>query len=141
MKKISIICVILGTLFLAGCETTKNAVLETDGETQLQIRNYQSRSFDTGDKERVLRATIATLQDFGFIIERADFMLGTVTASKVKHYQPVKITVSTRQKGKDKIMVRANGQYGTDPIKDPKIYQDFFTSLEKSLFLSANSAD
>lgn len=141
MKKISILCVILGTLFLAGCETTKNAVLETDGETQLQIRNYQSRSFDTGDKERVLRATISTLQDFGFIIERADFMLGTVTASRVKNIQAVKITVSTRTRGKDKMIVRANAQYGTDPIKDPKIYQDFFTALEKSLFLSANSAD
>ncbi len=141
MKKISLLCILLGTLCLTGCETTKDVVLDNNGETQLQIRNYQSRSFDTGDKERILRATISTLQDFGFIIERADFMLGTVTAYKADGIHRVKITVSIRQKGKEKSVVRANAQYRTEPIKNPKIYQDFFVALEKSLFLSANAVD
>ena len=110
-------------------------------QTQLQVRNYQTRSFDTNDKERVLRATISTLQDFGFIIDRADYLLGSVTATKVDGNKKVKITVVTRQKGKDKTIVRANAQFNLAPVKNPKIYQDFFSALEKSLFLSANAVD
>ena len=141
MKKLLITCLVGSVFILAGCQTTSETVLETNGETQLQIRNYQTRSFDTADKERVLRATISTLQDFGFIIDRADFLLGSITATKVNGPQKVKITVASRQKGKDKTIVRANAQFNREPIKNPKIYQDFFTALEKSLFLSANAVD
>jgi hypothetical protein len=38
-------------------------------------------------------------------------------------------------------MVRANAQFNIEPINDPKQYQDFFSSLEKSLFLAAHEAD
>jgi hypothetical protein len=123
-----------------GCATTTERVLDTGGETQLQKRSYESRIFDTSDKEMVLRAIISTLQDLGFVTDRADFTLGTVSGTKYERYQ-IKITVSVRPKGRDRMMVRANAQFNIEPINDPKQYQDFFSSLEKSLFLAAHEAD
>lgn len=125
---------------LSGCATTNQRVLDSGGETQLQKRSYQSRTFDTTDKEKVLRATISTLQDLGFIIDRADLMLGSVSGTKLDQHQ-IKITVSVRPKGNDRMLVRANAQFNITPVEDPKQYQDFFVSLEKSLFLTAHAGE
>lgn len=127
-------------LFLSGCVATMNQqVLDSGDESQLQKRNYQTRTFDTADKEKVLRAVIATLQDLGFVIDRADLTLGSVSATKLDAYQ-LRITVSVRQRG-DQSLVRANAQYNVTPVEDPKPYQDFFDSLSKSLFLQAQNVD
>ncbi len=131
---------LIAVLLLFGCASTTQRVLDADDETQLQKRSYESHVFDTADRDRVLRATIATLQDLGFVIDRADVLIGTVSATKWSGYQ-IKITVSVRAKGSDRVMVRANAQYNINPIDDPKQYQDFFTSLEKSLFLAAHEVD
>ncbi len=133
--------ILICTSLLGGCANTTNQhVLDTGDETQLQKRSYQSRIFDTADKERVLRATISTLQDLGFVIDRADLMLGSVSGTKLQGSQ-IKITVSVRAKGNDRMLVRANAQFNITPVEDPKQYQDFFSSLEKSLFLSANAGE
>jgi hypothetical protein len=124
---------------LGGCASTNQHVLDSDNQTQLQKRSYQSRDFDTSDKERVLRAVISTLQDLGFVIDRADFMLGSVSASKLQGTDAIRITVSVRPKGSDRMNVRANAQFNVEPVEDPKQYQDFFSSLSKSLFLAANA--
>lgn len=139
MRRMLIIALTVAVLPL-GCATTTERVLDAGDETQLQKRSYESRIFDTSDKEKVLRAIIATLQDLGFVTDRADFTLGTVSGTKYERYQ-IKITVSVRPRGKDRIMVRANAQFNIEPINDPKQYQDFFSSLEKSLFLAAHEAD
>ena len=125
---------------LSGCATTNQRVLDLGDETQLQKRSYQSRIFETADKEKVLRAIISTLQDLGFIIDRADFMLGSISATKQDRNQ-IRITVSVRPKGNDRMLVRANAQLNISPIEDPKQYQDFFSSLEKSLFLTAHAGE
>jgi len=39
------------------------------------------------------------------------------------------------------MLVRANAQFNVSPIEDPKHYQDFFSSLEKSLFLTAHAGE
>jgi hypothetical protein len=127
-------------VLLVSCAPTTDRVLDTGDETQLQKRSYQSRIFDTSDREKVLRATISTLQDLGFVIDRADSILGTVSGTKLEGYR-IKITVSVRPKGNDRIMVRANAQFNITPIDDPKQYQEFFASLEKSLFLAAHEAE
>ena len=79
---------------LGGCASTNQRILDTGDETQLQKRSYQSRTFETADKEKVLRATISTLQDLGFIIDRADLTLGSVSGTKLDGHQ-IKITVYT----------------------------------------------
>jgi len=132
--------IILSLSLLSGCATTNQRVLDSGDETQLQKRSYQSRVFDTADKEKVLRATISTLQDLGFVIDRADLMLGSVSGTKLDGHQ-IKITVSVRPKGTDRMLVRANAQFNITPIEDPKHYQDFFASLEKSLFLTAHAGE
>lgn len=125
---------------LGGCATTNQRVLDMGDETQLQKRSYQSRIFETADKEKVLRAIISTLQDLGFVIDRADLMLGSISATRQDRNQ-IRITVSVRSKGNDRMLVRANAQFNISPIEDPKHYQDFFSSLEKSLFLTAHAGE
>lgn len=131
---------LMSAVLLAGCATTTDRVLDTGDETQLQKRSYESRIFDTPDKEKVLRAAISTLQDLGFVIDRADLMLGMVSGTKLEGYQ-IRITVSVRPKGNDRMVVRANAQFNITPIDDPEQYQDFFASLEKSLFLAAHAVE
>ncbi len=127
-------------LSLSGCVATmKEQVLDSNSESQLQKRSYQTRAFDTTDKQKVLRATISTLQDLGFVIDRADSTLGSVSATKLDSYL-LKITVSVRPRG-EQMLVRANAQYNVTPVEDPKPYQDFFNSLGKSLFLQAQNVD
>jgi len=139
--KYSLPFVLICVSLLSGCaNTTNQRVLDTGDETQLQKRSYQSRVFDTADKERVLRASISTLQDLGFVIDRADLVLGSISGTKMQGYQ-IKITVSVRPKGNDRMLVRANAQFNITPVEDPKQYQDFFSSLEKSLFLAANAGE
>lgn len=124
-----------------GCTTTlKDRVLDINSQSQLQKRSYQARKFDISDQKRVLRATISTLQDLGFVIDKADLILGIVSATKLEDYQ-LTITVSVRQTGKKETIVRASAQFNLRPVEDPKAYQDFFSSLEKSLFLQAQNLD
>ncbi len=136
------------SLLFAGCvlvsacvmPSTNQRILDTGEESQLQKRSYQSRSFDTNDKEMVMRTVISTMQDLGFIIDRADLVLGTVSGTKLD-YNQIKMTVSVRPRGKEQMLVRANAQFNLRPIEDPKQYQDFFSSLEKSLFLTAHAGE
>lgn len=130
---------ILTLFFLTGCVSQDQRILETS-ESQLKLRSIQTRSFETNDKKMVTRNVVATLQDLNFVIDDADADLGTVSATKLSRYQ-VKITVQVRPKGENTMMVRANARYNLQPIEDPQIYQDFFTALEKSLFLTANSVE
>lgn len=136
-KALSVFSVVV---LLAGCASTNDRVLDVGDQTQLQKRSYQSRTFETADKEKVMRATISTLQDLGFVIDRADLLLGSVSGTKLDQHQ-IKITVSVRPKGTDRMIVRANAQFNITPIEDPKHYQDFFSSLEKSLFLTAHAGE
>ncbi len=132
--------VLAACLLASACVSTSDRVLDVGDQTQLQKRAYQSRSFDTTDKDKVLRAIISTLQDLGFVIDRADYTLGVVSATKLNVYQ-LKMTVSTRPRGKEQTLVRANAQFNVQPVEDPKPYQDFFASLEKSLFLTAHAGE
>lgn len=110
------------------------------GGNQVELRSMQTRSFDTSDKNMVTRTVIATLQDLHFVIDKADAELGTVSATKLDGYQ-IKMTVTVRPRTVDTMAVRANATYNLNPIEDPALYQDFFTSLGKAMFLTANQID
>ena len=107
---------------------------------QVQTRSIQTRAFDTTDRNQTLRTVIATLQDLGFVIDKADEVLGTVSATKLDGYQ-LRMTVTVRPRGQTQLLVRANAQYKLKAVNDPVIYQDFFVSLEKSMFLTAHAVD
>ena len=131
--------VILGAALLFGCASSIDQVMKTD-QSAVQLRSYQERAFDTADKEQTLRSVIATLQDLSFVLDKADLDLGIVSATKLSGYQ-LRVTVTVRPRGSSQMLVRANAQQGEMAVEDPKPYQDFFTALEKSMFLTAHEVD
>jgi hypothetical protein len=124
---------------VAGCAPSTKAVMETS-QSAVALRSFQERAFDTTDKEKTMRSVIATLQDLSFVIDKADLELGTVSATKLSGYQ-LRMTVTVRPRGEKQLLVRANAQYMNQAVEDPKPYQDFFTALEKSMFLTAHQVD
>jgi len=123
---------------LLGCSTPTKAVLAS--ESQVRLRSIQSRRFDTSDKTKTLRAVMATLQDLGFVIDKADNILGTVSATKLRGYQ-MRITVTVKPYGESQLLVRANAQYNLRAIEEPEPYQQFFAALEKAMFLTAQNVE
>lgn len=58
-------------------------------QSQVKVRNAQSRVFDTSDRRRTLEAVVATFQDLGFQVEVLDEELGIVSGKKfVAREQP-----------------------------------------------------
>ena len=130
-----------GLTLISGCATTHDARI-LGADNQVESRSMQTRSFDTSDKNIVIRNVISTLQDLSFVIDKADTDLGTVSATRLYNGNKVRMTVTARSSSTNKsTIVRANAQYNLKPIDNPKIYQDFFSSLSKSLFLSANALE
>jgi hypothetical protein len=125
-------------LFLVGCQTAQRNILDSDGESQVKLRAMQTRYFDTDDKKKTMQTIIATLQDLGFVIDKASFEVGSVSGTKLNGYR-VRMTVIAMPRGNEQMTVRANAQYNIEPINDPAIYQQFFAALEKSMFLTAHT--
>jgi hypothetical protein len=51
-------------------------------KTQLQIREFQTRSYETQDIKMVMKAMLNVLQDDGYIVKNANTDLGLLTATK-----------------------------------------------------------
>ena len=135
----------LGVLLLvicipvSGCvATAQEAIFET--QSAVQQRSYQSRAFATTDRTQTLRTLIATLQDLGFVIDKADATLGSVSATKLDNYE-LRVTATVRPRGETQTLVRINAARRNGPITDPLTYQDFFIALEKAMFLTAQQVD
>ncbi len=139
MRIRNLFLVMLGAVLLLGCASSIDQVMKTD-QSAVQLRSYQERAFDTADKEQTLRSVIATLQDLGFVLDKADLDLGVVSATKLSGYQ-LRVTVTVRPRGSSQMLVRANAQQGELAVEDPKPYQDFFAALEKSMFLTAHQVE
>ncbi len=126
-------------IILISCAPSTHQVLATK-ESQVKLRAIQTRAFDTTDKEKMLRTVIATLQDLGFIVDKADNVLGAVSATKLEGYT-LRMTVSVRPRGETQLLVRANAQYNITAVEDPEPYQQFFEALSKAIFLTAHQVD
>lgn len=77
MKIVYITVGLLFAMSLAGCMSAP-----VPQQSQLEIREYQTRAFDTTDQKQVLKALIGALQDDGFVISQANTDLGLLTAQK-----------------------------------------------------------
>lgn len=133
--------IIFITLFyLTSCMLDSRSQIINMDESQVQIRSVQTRIFDTSDTAMVFRSVIATLQDLGFVIEKADDTLDIVSATKLSGYV-MRMTVMVRQNNPHQAAVRASAQYNLTAVSDPQPYQQFFDALSKSLFLAANKID
>ena len=138
LAKSSIITICGFVILLTGCADTTSALL--DSENQVKLRQIQSRRFDTNDKNKTLRTVMATLQDLGFVIDDADDILGSVSATKLDSYA-LRMTVTVRPYSEKQMIVRANAQYNVRAVEDPEPYQQFFNSFEKAMFLTAHNVD
>lgn len=83
---------------------------------------------------------MATLQDLGFVVDDADYTLGSVSATKLDRYA-LRMTVTVRERSASQLLVRANAQYNQRAVEKPEPYQQFFAALEKSMFLTAHAVD
>jgi len=138
-KQVLMIGLLIATIMLVSCAPSTHQVLAAKG-SQVKLRAIQTRAFDTTNKEKMLRTVIATLQDLGFVVDKADDILGTVSGTKLDRYA-LRMTVSVRPRGETQLLVRANAQYNIYAVEDPEPYQQFFDALSKAIFLTAHQVD
>ena len=131
---LSVVCL----LGLAACATNNAAI--TDGGSQVALRQMQTRQYETLDKRDTLRSIVATLQDLGFVIDKADYELATISATRLQNYT-IRMTVTVRKRDGERLIVRASARFNEKPIEDPASYQDFFAALDKAMFLTLHEVD
>jgi hypothetical protein len=138
---VRVIAVVAAVFLVAACQTNSKEQVFATTASQVELRSYQQRAFDTEDKETTLRTVMATMQDLGFVLDKADSVLGTVSGTKLDGYM-LRMTVTLRPRSEQQqTIVRANAQFGVQAVEDPEPYQQFFASLEKSMFLEAHEVD
>lgn len=70
------------SLLVSGCvETIPKEALQLQPES-MQLRQLQTRSFETQDEEKLLAASVGVLQDLGFSVDESETQLGVVVGSK-----------------------------------------------------------
>ncbi|OGI23328.1 MAG: hypothetical protein A2287_05620 [Candidatus Melainabacteria bacterium RIFOXYA12_FULL_32_12] len=168
---------LLASLFIYPITCFKAAFAEPVEKTPLQIREYQTRNYNTQDTKMVMKAIINALQDDGYILDNFNIDLGIITATKevevitknaaIKKIADIALTgligvaaTSASHKGytdnlkisatanisnfNEHIKVRLNFAERRDTaenrIKSKSIdneifYQEFFSKLDKSLFI------
>jgi len=144
MKKILIVFVF--GLFLAGCVT---------GLTDLQRRSIESKDLE-GTVDNAFKATMAVLQDRGFVIKHTDSAAGVLqaeTGMKQGFLQEFNyaVTATLEQFGdnnvKERITITKNsvfqGAYGSrsensEIVDDPKMMQDIYEQIQKEIFIRKN---
>lgn len=130
----------LCAISLSACQLDSRQQVLATTNSQVAQRSISTRSFDTADRNAVFRAVIATLQDLGFVVDRADDVLGTVSATRLSG-STVRLTVTVRPGGARRTLVRASGQMNLEAFSDAAPFQRFFDALAQSLFLAANQVD
>lgn len=132
------VIIVMTLLLLGGCAAQTAAI--TAGGSQVELRQIQTREYETLDKRGALRSVVATLQDLGFVIDKADYELATISATKLQDYE-IRMTVTVREREGKRLAVRANARFNEKPIEDPNAYQDFFVALDKAMFLTLHEVD
>ena len=137
MNKLAMVIMILA-LCSSGCVASgRQGVLDSGDASQLKLRQMQTRYFETDDKKKTIESVLATLQDLGFVIDKASYELGAVSGTKLSGYN-LRMTVNVMPRSGNRMMVRANAQYNVQAVDDPVPYQKFFDALSKSMFLQAH---
>ena len=151
--------VVLSAILITGCSSTNI----TAQKTQLQVREFQTRSFNTKDVRLVMKAMINVLQDEGFIIKSANIDLGLLSATKevegnrdvmsigsivIRDTGGINSTITECSANiseyGDQVKVRVNfqkkavdakGVREVGSVEDEKYYQSFFAKVDKSVFI------
>src|SRR5262245_10950491 len=115
---------VMAAVAVAACQSSSLQQVLATSQSAVQLRSYQARAFDTTDRLKTLRTVIATLQDLGFVIDKADATLGIVSATRLNGYQR-RMTVTVRERGASQLVVRANAQDDDRAVETPEPYQQF----------------
>jgi len=132
------IAIVILSILLSACGSNMGVI--TDDGSQLRIRQIQTREYDGLSKQAAMRSILATYQDLGFVIDKADYELATITGTKLQGYQ-IRMTVTVRGQEGQRLAVRANARFNEKLIEDPATYQDFFAALNKAMFLTRHEVD
>lgn len=127
-------------LSLAACQMDSRQQVLATTNSQAAQRGISTRVFDTGDRSKVFQAVLSALQDLGFVVDRADQVLGTVSATRFGSGL-VRFTVTVRPGGQQRTIVRASGQLNQHELSDPAPFQRFYDALSQAVFLQANAID
>lgn len=150
-------------VFAQSCAPTANVEPE---KTQLQIREFQTRTFDVDNELMVMKAVASVLLDEGFIIKDAETDLGIISATKELDIESgsekffsilffganarwaknsiVESTVNVSGFGKQVkvrviFQVKSMNNMGevmlVQQVDDEKYYQDFFSKVDKGIFI------
>jgi len=125
---------------LAACQMDSRQQVLATTNSQAAQRAISTRVFDTSDRPKVFQGVLAALQDLGFVVDRADPVLGTVSATRFGSGL-VRFTVTVRPGERSRTIVRASGQLNQHELSDPAPFQRFYEALSQALFLQANEID
>src|SRR5215467_4584613 len=168
---------LLAAAWMAACAPTAKTP-----KTQLEVREFQTRTFDIADGKLVMKAMLNVLQDDGYVVKNAVVELGLITASKDIDIAPGRsgpngggvlggtvifggrggivfgpqtsptyrktevrdftgnvsefgAQTKVRVSFQSKVLDNRGETVSVEPIDDPVFYQDFFSRMDKSLFL------
>mgnify|MGYP001363843955 CR=1 FL=1 len=121
----------------------------------LEIRQMQTRTYDIKNKKQLMEAIVNVLQDRDYLLNESSYNLGVVSGYKEcqekifmgSHYVRYETSVQVNELG-NKYKVRTNFiKKNIDPlgnsttqidIQNPEeFYRDFFSQLDKSLFIES----
>ena len=131
---------VLVALLLGGCVAQPSVSLEME-DSAVEVRSYQSRTYEGVAVTTVMHALVSTLQDLGFVIKMGDARLGLVSASRFEQggfgaaNGELLITATVRETSPEDVEVRVNARLGMLPVEDPEPYRDFFAAVSQALFL------
>jgi hypothetical protein len=168
------VCFCASLIFYSGCGAVDATVgaagslfkEKPKAKSQLEIRQMQTREFETSETTTVLKAMLNVLQDDGYIVAQVNPEIGFFNATKMMDTEDtlaktwgtfwwgpsarwientvIDCTSNVSPFG-EKTRVRTNFQLkqmnnkgGVEEVKiidDPKFYQEFFTKVDKGIFI------
>ena len=149
--------VLLLTAGLTGCALEVPADLFAPTEDMLQARQRETRRYEGLSEAELLSASVAVLQDMGFILTETNTKLGVLTGSKnrtgnvFQTNQDISVTLVVRpvfdSQGKpipkkhyvrvnfNRVIFYTNGKDKAENLNDPDLFTEFHDKLSKSVFI------
>lgn len=115
---------------VVGCSASGGLGANALPQSQLQLRQIQTREYDPMDKKILMKILIDVLQDDNFMLKNAIPELGLLIATRSSGFSSLDATAHLIEFG-GKIRVRVSFQNTT--ALQP--YQDFFAKVDKGVFL------
>ena len=133
-------------------------------KTQLEIRQFQTRTYATKNTKMIMKAMLNVLQDDGFMVKQVNLELGLLSATKESDVESswdkflssnkndsrwkkaavMECTANVSEFGKksqvratfsEKILDNKGDVMGIEQIQNANFYQDFFVKVDKGIFI------